>query len=158
MTIDYLANHQDSIPQLAAWGYAEWRSIYDELHMTLEDVLTSFQDRARTDGLPLGLVAIIDGAIVGTGSLKKHELALPPELSPSLGGMFVAPRYRNRGIGSALIRRLLDEARRLNLTRLYLWTPSAESLYARHGWVTIERSKFCGDEIAVMKLVLDREC
>jgi GNAT superfamily N-acetyltransferase len=154
MTIDYLANHQDSISQLATWGYAEWRPVFDELKMTLEDVINSFQDRTRTDGLPLALVAIVDGIVVGTGSLKTHDLALRRNLSPWLGGMFVDPRYRNRGIGTALIVRLIQEARRLSVPRLYLWTTSAESLYAKHGWATIERSKYCGHEISLMELVL----
>jgi GNAT superfamily N-acetyltransferase len=154
MTIDYLANHEDSISQLAAWGYTEWRPIYDQLKMTLEDVIKAFQDRARTDRLPLALVAIIDHVVVGTGSLKIQDLALRPDLSPWLGGMFVDPKHRNRGVGAALIVRLIHEARRLKLPRLYLWTPSAESLYAKYGWKTIEKLHYCDYEVSLMELVL----
>ncbi|MDQ6624468.1 MAG: GNAT family N-acetyltransferase, partial [Verrucomicrobiota bacterium] len=124
MTIDYLAHHPGAIPQLAAWGYAEWRPVFDQLGMTLEDVVATFESRARIDGLPLALVAIENGVVAGTGALKESDLPLRSDLTPWLGGMLVDPAQRRRGIGTALIARLIEEARRLGLDRLYLWTPS----------------------------------
>jgi predicted N-acetyltransferase YhbS len=154
VTIDYLANHRDSIPQLANWGYREWRPVFDQLNMTLDDVIASFQQRTETDKLPLGLVAIIDDVVVGTGALKEHDLQLRPNLSPWLGGMFVDPKFRNGGVGSVLVTRLIEEARKLKLPRLYLWTTSAESLYLRLGWTRIEKLQYCGYDISLMDRIL----
>lgn len=44
----------------------------------------------------------------------------------------------------------LAEAPELGLTELYLWTPSAESLYARHGWKVFERLSYHGLQICIM--------
>jgi len=45
---------------------------------------------------------------------------------------------------------LNEPAYRLDLERLYLWTPSSEAFYARLGWTTIETMRSCGYDIAVM--------
>jgi GNAT superfamily N-acetyltransferase len=73
-----------------------------------------------------------------------------------MGGLFVAEAHRGRGVASALIRRLLEEARRLKIARLYLWTPSAEGLYAKLGWVNLEKLDYCGYQISIMQKTLDR--
>ncbi|HME88572.1 MAG TPA: GNAT family N-acetyltransferase [Chthoniobacterales bacterium] len=102
----------------------------------------------------LALVALENDVVIGTGCLKSNDLELRPQLGPWLGGLFVLPTHRNHGVATALIRRLLQEARRLDLSVLYLWTPSAESLYAKLGWKTVVKLDYCGYSISVMKLVL----
>jgi GNAT superfamily N-acetyltransferase len=154
LTIDYLGNHRDFIPQLAKWAYSEWRRVFDTRGMSLNDVVASFETRTNTDKLPLAIVAIENGEVIGTGCLKPGDLEIRPELSPWLGGIFVVPQCRNRGVATAIIHRLLQEALRLQLSVLYLWTPSAESLYARLGWKTIERLDYCEDTVSIMELAL----
>lgn len=122
--------------------------------MSLNDVVASFEARTNTDKLPLAIVAIENGEVIGTGCLKPGDLEIRPELSPWLGGIFVVPQCRNRGVATAIIHRLLQEALRLQLSVLYLWTPSAESLYARLGWKTIERLDYCEDTVSIMELAL----
>jgi len=51
----------------------------------------------------------------------------------------VPAEHRNQGIGSALTERVADEASRLGVRDLYLYTDSQERLYARLGWRTTER-------------------
>ncbi|HSH39521.1 MAG TPA: GNAT family N-acetyltransferase [Chthoniobacterales bacterium] len=150
LTLDCLANHREFIPQLAAWSYAEWRHVYDQCGLTFGDAIPAFHRRAKTDALPLTIVAIADGAVVGTGALKADDLPPRAHLTPWLAGIFVAREHRGRGIASAIIDRLLDEARRLRLPRLYLWTNSAASLYAKLGWRDFEKLEYCGQEISVM--------
>src|SRR2546425_806679 len=58
LTIDYLANHRSSIPKLARYFFDEWRPVYEQRGMTLDDVTVSFEARANVDLLPLTLVAI----------------------------------------------------------------------------------------------------
>jgi N-acetylglutamate synthase-like GNAT family acetyltransferase len=51
--------------------------------------------------------------------------------------------------------RSVEEARRLNLGRLFLWTSSAESLYVKLGWQPVERTKYCGKIIVIMQIDVD---
>ncbi len=77
-----------------------------------------------------------DGALLGVGALKR--------LSPMHGelkSMHVAEMHRRSGAGGALIRHLIDDARRQGLTRLSLETGSwpyfepARAFYRSHGFV-----------------------
>ena len=156
ITIDYLKNHEAGIPRLATFSYQEWRPVHDRAQMTFDDVVRSYAQRANIDVLPLALVAIHQGTIIGTGSLKLQDLDVRPHFTPWLGGLFVTAENRSRGVATALIRRLLQEARRLKIPSLYLWTPSAEGLYAKLGWESLEKLDYCGYKITIMQRGLNR--
>ena len=70
--------------------------------------------------------------------------------------MFVVPEWRRRGVASSLVRRALDEARRLGFRELYLWTdsPAAEALYRKLDWQEIERLEYAGRPSVVMRIDL----
>jgi len=148
--IDYLAHHAHLAEQLARWSWAEWQAIYIERGQTFEHALKNYQERTNIDRLPLTLVAFQGDELIGTVSLKFHDLDTRPELDPWLGGVFVSPEWRGRGIASQLMRRAAAEAARLSLPKLYLWTSSAERLYQKLGWTVVERSHYCGKDIALM--------
>lgn len=148
--IDYLGNHPHLAETLAQWSWAEWQPIYTERKQTFEHALKNYQERTNIDRLPLTLVAFHGDELIGTVSLKFHDLDTRPELDPWLGGVFVLPGWRGRGIASLLMQRAVTEASRLQLPKLYLWTSSAEGLYQKLGWKVVERSHYCGKDIALM--------
>jgi predicted N-acetyltransferase YhbS len=74
------------------------------------------------DRLPLCLVALHDGAVLGTVNLVQSDDDDHPEWRPWLAGMVVAQAWRGHGVGSALVGALLAEARRLGVARVYLGT------------------------------------
>ncbi|MGO9585920.1 MAG: GNAT family N-acetyltransferase [Limisphaerales bacterium] len=149
--IDFLKNHAACIPQLAKYSHDEWKPVYGKAGMTLGDVVASYAQRVNLNTLPLALVAIYHDTVIGTGSLKLQDLDVRPQLTPWVGGIFVVKEYRGQGVATALIHRLIKEARRLSVKRLYLWTSSAEVLYAKLGWMSLERFDYCGHKISVMK-------
>jgi GNAT superfamily N-acetyltransferase len=148
---DYLANWPDCIPELAMYAYDEWRALFESKGQDYEDALNSYCERTNIDSVPLALVALCDGNVIGAASLKIDDLDIRPEITPWLGGVFVLPQWRRRGIATHLIGRAIEEARRLHVSELYLWTPSAKSLYERLGWSELERLKYYGYEISLMK-------
>jgi GNAT superfamily N-acetyltransferase len=151
ITIDYLANHPELAPDLARLFYEEWRTIYDQRGQSFDDMLRTCVERANISSLPLALVAFQDEELVGTVSLKDQDLEIQPELTPWLGGLFVIPKWRRMGVASTLIQRVIEEAQRLKLRQLYLWTTSAESLYLKLGWSEVERTDYCGQRIVIMR-------
>ena len=75
-------------------------------------------------------------ALLGVGALKR--------LSADHGeikSMHVAEAVRGRGVGGAILRHIVDEARARGMTRVSLetgswrWFAPARALYARHGFV-----------------------
>jgi GNAT superfamily N-acetyltransferase len=150
--IDYLAEHPHLVRQLAELSWTEWQPIYQERGQTFDDAIKNYGERTNVDRLPLALVALHGGELVGTVSLKYHDLDLRPGLDPWLGGLLVLPNWRQRGIATWLMRRAVAIARELELPELFLWTSSAERLYLKLGWSVVERMDYCGKPIVVMRM------
>lgn len=88
----------------------------------------------RADRLPQCRVALHQGQPVGAVNLIDSDDDDHPEWSPWLAGMVVAEAWRGQGIGSALVRALLADARRLGLQRVYFGT-DGPGFYTRLGAV-----------------------
>ncbi len=150
MKIDYLANHAELAEQLAKFSWTEWRHIYEQRGESFADAARSYRERAQIGALPLAFVALAEQQLVGMVSLKDADLEIRPELTPWLGGLYVVPERRRRGVASLLVQRAEEEAARLGLPKLFLWTSSAEGLYDKLGWRVVERVAYCGKRIVIM--------
>jgi amino-acid N-acetyltransferase len=85
------------------------------------------------DGLEGFLVAEEDGRVVGVIGIEVHgECGL-------LRSAAVDPAWRSRGVGAALTRAALSEARERGVPALYLLTTSAAAYFARHGFAAVPR-------------------
>jgi GNAT superfamily N-acetyltransferase len=97
-------------------------------------VLAAAKRTAATAGLmPRTLVLLADGEPVGTASLVAHDLDERPDLTPWLAGMFVAPHARGQGHAARLIAAVEQEAAAASISTLWLYTNTAERVYARGG-------------------------
>lgn len=160
IAIDYLANCPELVDELARLSWEEWQEVYEQRQQTLQDSLKNYRERMNTDRLPLTFVAVRAGLavncreLVGMVSLKFHDMDTRPDLDPWLGGLLVLPEWRNCGVGTMLMHRATEEARRLNVPQLYLWTHTAEGLYHKLGWQLVERTNYFGKEAVVMQIDL----
>ena len=154
IAIDYLANCPEHTDELARLSFLEWQDVYQQRKQTLKHSVKNYRERMNTDRLPLTLVALQASEPVGMVSLKFHDMDTRPDLDPWLGGLLVLPEWRNRGMGVTLMRGATEEARRLNVSQLYLWTHTAEGLYHKLGWQVVERTKYFGKESVVMQIDL----
>lgn len=105
------------------WGYdaAFLEACRDELTLRDDELA-----RRRTT------VAELDDAVVGFGTLEGE----PPD--GELGMLFVDPAAIGRGVGRALLDRLLDQARAEGFTVLTIDAdPNAEAFYLAHGAVRV---------------------
>ena len=101
--------------------------------------------------MPRTFVLVADGCPVGTASLVAHDLDERPDLTPWLAGMFVEPDARGRGYAGLLIGAVEAAARHAAISTLWLYTNSAERIYARAGWRTVEIFPRHGDMFALMR-------
>lgn len=155
ISIHYLGHHPGFAERLARWSWDEWQPIYEQRGQTREHALRNYQERLNINSMPLALVAFNEsGELVGTVSLKYYDLDIRPEITIWLGGLFVIPEWRRHGVGSQLMSRAVEEARRLKLPSLHLWTSSAESLYQKLGWTVVERMDYHGKRIVMMEFAL----
>jgi predicted N-acetyltransferase YhbS len=120
LRIDHLFHHPERIPLVASWiRNAFWRDRPDYSVETFECLLRQADDPGR---IPLSLLAIADGEPAGTVNLIHSDSPTRPHLHPWLAALFVVAEHRHRGVGSALCRALLAEARRLEIPELFLGT------------------------------------
>ena len=85
------------------------------------------------ESLPGFVVAESDGAIVGTAAL---EVCCDNALLRSVA---VAPEWRSRGLGRALVTRVIADAEARGLRALYLLTTTAEHYFPSFGFQQITR-------------------
>lgn len=162
-TVELLADHMEFVPLLADWHWAEWES--EDPQGTPEKWAERLARRTRRDGIPTTLVAMsspVSGAVagvpagghlLGSASLVEHDLPPRPDLTPWLAGVYVAPAWRGRGVGSALVRRAVAFTAALDIPRLYLHTSTAERLYAALGWEVLDRCQYAGQDMTIMAIV-----
>lgn len=132
-----LADHPEAIPLVAGWWFDTWLS---DRGITRETFIEEIRNRADAEGLPIPLVALVKGQIVGSAELKDHELEEHfPELRFWVGSIYVTRDYRGQGIGSLLIEEVVRLARSRGIAKLHLQTEALDGgLYARLGWKPID--------------------
>jgi GNAT superfamily N-acetyltransferase len=148
--IECLADHPHLVETLAAWHHAQWN--YLNPQRTLSERVAKLQTHLQRGSIPTTFVALDGDAPLGSASLVVCDLSKRPELTPWLAGVFVAPRYRNRGIGDALVARVEEEARSLGVRKLFLFTPDRAAFYARRGWKAFAEDDCHGEPITLMSL------
>jgi len=72
------------------------------------------------------------------------------EFTPWLVSDFVAPTYRNRGVGSSLVRHVMQQASDAGIEKLYLFTPDRASFYEKLGWQILNVELYRGHGVTVM--------
>jgi GNAT superfamily N-acetyltransferase len=91
-------------------------------------------------GKPAGrlYLARVDGSPAGCVGLRKLD-----EKTSEMKRLYVRPPYRNKGVGSALVNRILEDAREIGYTYMNLDTlpmlTNAIRLYRKMGFTDIER-------------------
>lgn len=148
MTIEYLADHPDALEALVQWQHAEWGHVRGG--ETLAQRRARLAGSLNRDRIPLTVVALEGGDLLGSASLIAHDMETRMELTPWLASVFVAEQYRRRGVGAELVRRIMAEAGKLKVPLLYLYTVHSERLYASLGWAVAERTTYLESPVVIM--------
>lgn len=137
MHIGYLADHPAFVAILAPAIWEHWREALPE-DTTIEHRIAKLRQHMQKAALPMALVAHEQGEVLGTASLRLHDLEGREDLSPWLGGVFVLQNHRGKGVASMLCRAIKQTASDMGIEALYLFTPDQQNLYKRLGWRTVE--------------------
>lgn len=131
--VDLLARRPALAELLGGWAYDEW---YAGRDVPRAAVVEAYRRRANQDRLPIAWVALADGTPAGMASLKEDDLWSRPDLGPWLASLYVVPAARNRGIGTHLAAAVVEKARSLGISRLYLFRSHQwlDDFYATRGW------------------------
>lgn len=92
--------------------------------------------------------------LMGSASIIEQDMDTRPELTPWLASVFVAPEYRNNGVGSSLVKHIMQTAKQAGIEKLYLFTPDRETFYEKLGWQVLSREIYRGHSVTVMYIKL----
>lgn len=139
----------DLVAVTATW---RWEAFYRESGRPFEDVLEVANRTATLARLiSRSLVLPLVGEPIGTASLTSHDLDERPELTPWLAGMYVAPHARWQGYAMRLISTIDEQASAGSIAALWLYTNTAERIYAGAGWETVEIVQHNAKPFALMR-------
>jgi predicted N-acetyltransferase YhbS len=128
--IDHLFNRPQHVEKVAALIHREfWSDRPGFSPATFERLLKDATDRDR---IPLCLVAFAGDALAGTVNLIENDDAQRRHLRPWLAALIVLPEFRGNGLGTKLVLRTIEEARRLGFATVHLGTSTPE-FYTRLG-------------------------
>jgi GNAT superfamily N-acetyltransferase len=138
LTIDYLCNYPDFLPELADWYFSEWSIFNSEL--TKESALSVLMSRLNSETLGICLVAIMKGKPIGMISICDANIPLHPEYYPCISHLCVKPEERSNGFGKMLLEAAIMKTRALGYGTVYLYTnnPTIHSWYEKLGWIIIK--------------------
>ena len=111
---------------MAGWHYTEWGHLRPG--ETVEDRAGRVERGCGHREIPITFVALAGQQCLGSASLVACDMDIRPTLTPWLSGVFVAPEHRRRGVGAALVERVVQEARALGKPRLYFTRPVRRSV------------------------------
>jgi GNAT superfamily N-acetyltransferase len=152
-----LADHEYAVPLIARWYYEEWGYLHE--NATQDGTARDVRGYLNREVMPFIVLAVDGDAIAGAAQLKYREMAETfPDYEHWLGGVYVAPEYRGRSIGSALAEEIARRALSCGVRTLYLQTERLDGgLYRKLGWEPITHAKVRGPEVLVMRRRLGRE-
>lgn len=140
ITIDFLADHLDTIPTLAKWFRNQWSDYY--ANWSDEEMIQDFLEDVSRSSLPSRLVAFESNELVGTIILREGEAETLPELQPELGGLYVVESYRGHGIGTELVRAGMKLAYEQGYSTISAKTVKAASILESLGWEFIKTAQY----------------
>ncbi len=151
--IALLADHPWTIPVLRDAFEEVWAPYYGP--QGPGDAHADLLAASNRDRLPIGLVALVDGAIAGTAALKTESVTTFRHLSPWLAGLLVLPRFRHLGAAAALIDRVVQLARAQGYHEMFVGAGEhsglSDDLLLETGWVELERGDYFVSEVIVYK-------
>ncbi len=153
LVISHLCDTLTLAPVLERWFIAEWEPWYGTGGSG--DAKADLAACASRDALPLCLVACDgNGTLLGTASLKHDSVGKEHGDGPWLAAVLVAPEHQRKGIGSALVAAIEQEAARLGFPAIYTSTDTAMRILARRRWQAIGRTQSLRGPVTVYRLGL----
>jgi GNAT superfamily N-acetyltransferase len=133
---------------IAGWYHEEWKIPTQKTIQNLHHITSGssqFQALLMLDNIP-----------VATGGIYSHVGLIDREprfgiYNHWLSLVYTMPEHRHKGYGAELCSFISEHAMTINISKLHLFTDTAESLYTRLGWTPLERVSTGGRNVVVME-------
>ena len=138
----------EHLEQVCDWHQAEWSHLNPG--QSWEDRLVLMKEDLKDAAVPSTYVAIEGDILLGSAAILASDMAIHKELTPWLASVFVGPTHRRQGIGTELVKYIMQVAKDNGESALYLYTPDAKAFYARLGWKVWSQLQYHGEDVTIM--------
>lgn len=152
MNIINLKEEPNLILTLAKWHHNEWSYLNPSL--TLKERIYKMEEYLSNEIIPSTYIAKENNILLGSSALLEHDMETNKHLTPWLASIYVSEAHRKQGIGSKLVLHAMKEAKKENISKLYLFTPNQENFYKSLGWSTIEKESYHNHSVTIMEVAL----
>ena len=121
-----------------------WHESWQRLGYTLEETEAELIASRAAVGPPQTFVLLANGRPVGTARLTTLDLDERAELTPWLADVFVIPEARGRGYVRDILAAFDTACAAASISKAWLYTNTAERIYARAGWQVVETIERAG--------------
>ena len=128
-----------------------WNAFWKKNGYSLEQIRALVASSNAVLGPSQCMLLLVDDTPVGAAGLIKSDLDSRPELTPWLAAMYVRPESRGNGYALELVRAVEAAAIKAGFDHIWLYTLSAEGLYLKAGWRSIERFECEGTQATLMR-------
>ena len=148
-----LADRKDAIPLLTKWYERRWPQHFGPGGPG--DAGRDLSSSCNRDELPITLVAILEGEVAGTVTLKSRALPSHLHLTPWLAMLLVPPAFQKKGVELYLVVAVEQLAARLGNPELFASTGTESPLLIRRNWKVVEEPGESGTDLFIFKRALD---
>jgi GNAT superfamily N-acetyltransferase len=133
---------------IAGWYLSEWKIPVETTVQRLVAITRS--------GSQFQVLMMLDDIPIATGGLYNHVglHEKEPRFKTHknwLALVYTVPDQRHRGYGALICDFVQNHAKNTGVDTMYLYTDTAEPLYARLGWTEMERLQISARNIIIMK-------
>lgn len=156
MKIEFLEDRKELINPLAKEIRDQWNDMYNRQNKSEADVANSYKARAISNRIPLTMIATDGDEIIGSITIKENDFSHRPDLNPWIAAVFVREKYRGNGYAKELLSFAENVAlTKFSMSKIYLYTGSAEGLYLKTGYSIIETVKKNDKTYTIMEKIIN---
>ena len=149
MIIAFLHDHPAFVLRLSECCGREWAHLYPDWNA--DSARREFENQPGDGTLPLTLVALEGGELLGTVSLIVNDLPRFEHFNPWLANLFVLPEHRGESVAGFLIGAAEERLRALGYPAGYLFTESARPLFEKLGWEFVQPAQCLGHPVTILR-------
>lgn len=151
--IAHLTDVPEAVPTLVDWFIGEWEPWYGPGGEG--DARADLAACGDRNALPVCLVALADdGELLGTAALKEDSVGSEHGAGPWLAALLIGKDQRGKGIGTALVAAIENEARRLGFAEIYCSADASAQILECRGWQAFATTESLRGTITVYRLEL----